>query len=93
MGMSIHIIGLKAPTEDYKKKLVAYRACDAAGVNPPDELYDYFGGQAPNYVSDDGIEVDIDGAIAGDVMYDEGATIDLAKLPAGVTRIKVTPSY
>lgn len=41
-------------------------------------------------VTADGIRVSIDED--GDVMYDDGATIDLSKLPPGTTKIRVYAS-
>ncbi|AMQ66524.1 hypothetical protein BH753_gp042 [Bacillus phage Shbh1] len=91
MGMDVYVVGVKSPTEEHKKKVEAYRACEAAGIEVPSELEMYFDYTEP---SEDGMEVSISEAVSGDVMYDEGVmTIDLSKLPSGVTHIKVIGSY
>lgn len=89
--MDVYAVGVKAPTEEYKKKVEAYRACEAAGLEIPAELEKYFNYDEP---PEDGMEVDIDEAVSGNVMYDDGVmTIDLAKLPPDLTHIKVVGSY
>lgn len=91
MGMDVYAVGVKAPTEEYKKKVEAYQACEAAGLEIPSELEKYFNFQEP---PEEGMEIDIDEAVSGNVMYDDGVmTIDLSKLPDGLTHIKVIGSY
>lgn len=84
--MDVFISGVKAPTEEYKKKVAAYRALEDAGLDIPQELVDYFNGEEPD---EDGIKVKIKHAIDGDPNWEGGAIIDLSKLPPGVTHIKV----
>lgn len=84
MGISVHITGLKEPTEEYTKKLEAWRACEAAGVKIPDDLLEYFNHENPN---EEGISVDL--AYDGDVMYGKGATLNVEDIPEGVTKIRV----
>lgn len=43
MGVSTYIEGVIPADEEWRKHLDAWDACKAAGVTPPDELYDYFG--------------------------------------------------
>jgi hypothetical protein len=89
MGVDVHFEGLRDPTEDYLKKRAAYMACMEADVDPPEALSEYFddAGNPP----EDGMPVEMYGhpAIDGDVMYGGGAVITIAKLPEGVTRIRV----
>jgi hypothetical protein len=89
MSVSVYIIGLKEPAPDYLAKLKAYKACEEANVEPPPELLDYFDGVQSEYIPGDGMEVEIDEAVNGDVEYGDGAVIDLSKLPEGVTKIRV----
>lgn len=89
--MDVYFRGIKAPTEDYRKKLAAYKALEDAGLDIPEELDNFFGGEEPDK---DGVAVRIDGAVKGDLMDgDNEVIIDLAKLPDGVTHIKVILSY
>jgi hypothetical protein len=89
MGMSIHLVGFMEPTDDYAKKVTAYHACEAAGIDVPDELGNFFDYERP---STDGMKVDISGAVVGDVMRKGKASVYLSKLPEGVTRIDVVAS-
>ena len=89
MSVDVYMVGLKEPTEEYLDKLKAYRACDNAGVEAPEELYSFFDGDSPWALREDGMECEICEAVEGEVMYDDGAVIDLSKLPKGVTKIRV----
>jgi hypothetical protein len=96
MSMSSHVVGLRPPTEDYKKKLAAYLACEAAGVPAPKELENYFGGICAKSVEPNGMEVDLYRHPAvkpykGDAA--EGFDVDLTKLPEGVTVIRFYNSW
>ncbi len=48
MGMSIHVVGIKPPDEDYQKKVNAYRALEAAGIDIPRELEEFFNWTPPD---------------------------------------------
>lgn len=91
MSMSVYYRGIKTPTDEFKKKLAAYRALKAADMEIPSELDSYFDGEEPD---EEGMSVKIDDACEGNLEYEDGCvTIDLSKLPAGVTHIKVIASY
>lgn len=47
MSACYFVRGLMEPTEDYKKKYTAFKACEAAGIEIPQQLWDYFGGDVP----------------------------------------------
>lgn len=89
MSVSVHIVGIKPATNEYKKKLAAYRACVEADVPVPSELRTFFDGLSLESVPTDGMEVEVYDAIIGDPGYGSGAIIDLSKLPEGVTRLRV----
>lgn len=95
MGMSTHVVGIKEPTEEYRKKYEAYRACDAAGVTPPKEIVDFFDGVDFKYVDPTGMKVNLDKSCVHDWKADmsEGYEIEVAKIPAGVTRVRVYNSW
>ncbi len=92
--MSTHVIGLRPPTENYKKKLAAWQACMAADVEPPQELRDYFNDERePN---PDGMEVaieDTDAVTKYDGDMEQGFDVDISELPEGVTIIRFYNSY
>lgn len=95
MSMSTHVIGIKEPTEEFRKKYEAYRACEAAGVRPPKEVADFFDGVGFQYIDSTGMEVELDKSCAREWKADmkEGYEIEVAKIPAGVTRVRVYNSW
>lgn len=56
MGMSTHVIGFRAPDEQWKKMKYVYEACVEAGVEIPEAVDNFFCGEAPD---DYGITVDL----------------------------------
>lgn len=90
MSVNVYFRGIKAPTEEYRKKVAAYKALKDAGLDIPEELQEYFDYEEPD---ESGQTVEIEEAEEGDVMEDGEVTIDLAKLPPGVTHIKAILSY
>jgi hypothetical protein len=95
MSMSTHVIGIKEPTEEYRKKYEAYRACEAAGVSAPKEVRDFFGGIAFKYVDPTGMTIALDKSCIHEWKADmsEGYEIEVAKIPEGVTRVRVYNSW
>jgi hypothetical protein len=96
MGMTCEVVGFKPPTDDYKKKLAAYLACEAASVDAPDELIRYFDGVKPSNVEPTGIEISQEslGGAVNDLRSDRpGLDVDLTKLPDGVTKLRFFISY
>ena len=96
MSMNSHVKGIKEPTEEYQKKYRAYQACVEAGIDPPKAIIDFFDGIAFDYIDATGMEVDLraSGAIVewkGDSK--DGFEVEVAKIPAGVTRIRFYNSW
>jgi hypothetical protein len=97
MSVSIHFQAVIPVDGDvYRKHRAVVIACQAAGVPIPAESAAFFDDGENREVSESGIRIDIRygvrGAVTGDVMYDEGAFIDLSKLPPGTTKIRVYAS-
>lgn len=93
MSMSTHVIGIRPATAEYKKKVAAYEACQAAGVAIPRELEEYFNGESPN---PDGMEVEIEDTDAVDEYNDDsqqGFDVNIKELPKGVTIIRFYNAY
>lgn len=89
MGMSTHVMGFRAPDEEFKKMRAAWDACEAAGVSIPDEVEDYFGGTSPD---PSGVEVDIE-AHEWSNEYAQGYEINVADIPKGLTSIRFYYSW
>lgn len=86
MSVNVYIEGYAPPDDDWRKHKAVWDACEAAGVDVPEETEKFFDYGEP---SDDGVKVDINAAIDGEPEYGEGALIDLSKLPKSVKFIRV----
>ena len=90
--MSIALIyhGIVEPTDEFKKKYEAFMACRAAGVNPPQELWRYFGNDEPN---PSGLVVEIKSKRVRVNEYSDVFEIDLRHLRPDITKIQIGVSY
>ncbi len=92
MGMSTHIIGFKPPDEKWRQMKAVWDAVDAAKVDIPKMVYDYFEGSPPDVA---GVEVELEGNAAQEWHdeYRSGFEVDLSKLPDGVKTIRFYNSW
>jgi hypothetical protein len=91
MSMSTHVIGFITPSETYKLKVAAWRACAAAGVDIPTELNEFFNYETPQ---DAGMQVKIDLAVYPySANCKSGFDVDINKLPPGVSVVRFYNSY
>lgn len=93
MSMSTHVIGFRPPDATWKKMKEAWDACKRAGVNPPKEVDDFFNGENPDEA---GVEVDLHKAgCIREYRRDSasGYEVDVGKLPAGISIIRVFNSW
>ena len=101
MGLSFHVEGLRAADEHHAKMVAALHACQAARVELPVAVAMYFA-ECDRYL--DGVR-DTDRALVvslGDALTTsdggelddygdcEDCVVDLAKLPAGVVKLRMT---
>lgn len=56
MSMSTYLVGFKPADEKFRKMRDAYKACSDAGVAPPREVIEFFGG-SPEESDDAGVRV------------------------------------
>lgn len=88
MSLSIRVVGIKPPDEEYTRKLAAYEACVVARVMIPQELTDFFGGCEPSI---EGTFVPIQSRrVANDI---DGIEVDVDSLPESVKIIRFLCSY
>ena len=84
--MSTAIKGFRPPDEKYERMCNVFRACVEAGLEPPEEITLFFGGEPPD---PRGVEVTIDDAVQE---YEddsrEGYEVTIKKLPPDVTIIR-----
>lgn len=93
MGMSTHVVGIRPPDDLWHKMKAVWDACSTIGVEIPDEVQDYFGGQAPD---PKGVVVSLRGT--GCVQeykaeMREGFEVDISKLPKNVKIVRFYNSY
>jgi hypothetical protein len=91
MSMSTTVVGIRPPTDDYKKKVAAYLACEAADITPPEELITYFDGVDAEHIDPNGMAVDLHNHPSVTKYRGEstsGLDVDLRALPAGVTILR-----
>lgn len=76
----------------WEKMRRAWEACRAAGVEPPDDVSDFFEGEAPDSY---GMVVDLPQAAVEEYKEDmvDGYEVDLTLVPDKVKRIRFTCNY
>jgi hypothetical protein len=98
MSMYCGIVGIKPPDDKWKKMKAIWDSCMAADIEPPSDVYDYFGDYEPD---EDGVtvsesELSNSGAIRpiSEVQFsNRGYIIDVTKLPKDIKLIKVENSW
>jgi|GEM_PF-3342727 len=96
MGMSSHVSGVRDLDGRFAKMMVAKLACEAASVDYPAEVREYFKypEESEDYLRREMESVDIDAAVTkGTDNATEHWTVDLSKLPEGVKAIRFENSY
>lgn len=101
MSVSYSVVGIVPADAAYKKKLAAYRACEDAGVDPPEDLRKFFNDDEPD---PSGVVRELAASYSLKPMYAEGVTeytadmengfeVDLRKLPPEIKIIRFVNSY
>ena len=86
MGADVSIYAVKGITEEWKKHKAVWDACEAAGVDVPDETDDFFDGEDPAE----------GGTVEHIGMVDPGGPgtyVKIEDLPKGTTAIRLTWGY
>lgn len=93
MGMSTHVVGIRPPDAKWKQMKAVWDACKTAGVDPPDEVLEFFNHSPPDPA---GIEVRLEGnpcvRAYNDAMR-QGFEVEIDKLPKNVTTVRFFNSY
>lgn len=93
MGMSTHVIGIRRPDEKWSQMKAVWDACKLAGVEPPDEVANFFEYGTPD---PSGIRVELEGKPCVRVFNDDmrqGFEVDIDKLPKNVTFVRFYNSW
>jgi hypothetical protein len=99
--MNFRIEGIKPPDEEWQKKKAAWDACIEAGIDAPEQLWDFFEGETPD---DEGVVVELGcGPDEYETAHDalepyreemvDGYVVDLAKLPADIKKLRFVLSW
>jgi hypothetical protein len=88
--MSSHVVGFRPPDEKWQQMKKIWDACEAAGVNPPYEVTEFFNDCAPDPA---GVEVGILHSEWRSSTSAEGYEVDIRKLPKDVTVIRFFNSW
>lgn len=88
MSMSTHIVGFRQADEEWNNKKTVWETCEMAGVEVPQEVIDFFDGEAP--ADKPGMEVELSGDACKNYQgeYESGFEVDVSKLPKGVQFIR-----
>lgn len=87
MSISTHIVGFRAPDDQWMKHVAVWEACKAAGVPIPAPTSEFFNWEDPT--NKEGMEIDISAAVEdyhGE--YSQGFQVDITKLPKDVHYIR-----
>jgi hypothetical protein len=95
--MSTHVVGFKPADEKYRAMFAALEACRSAGVNPPPEVTEFFGGD-PEEADPHGVAVWLEsGRSAGVTKWRsdsaEGFEVDLRALDPSIKILRFVNSW
>lgn len=92
MSMSTSVIGYRDPDEKWLKMKKVYDACVEGGIEPPEEVHEFFGWEEP---TDYGIEVDLKKICEKYNRHngEDGWKIEISKLPPNIKYICFINSY
>lgn len=94
MSMDLHVYGYREPDEEWHKMQAAWDACVRAGVKVPDEVLDYFEGEAPDFFNES-LKVELPGLSVREHndVGEFGYTVYLSHVPKGVKVLRFIASF
>ena len=96
MGMSVHIEAFRPPNEKWKRLKAVYDSCVAAGIDPPDDVAEFFNYEGPDNA---GVKLCLDYPQVHECLSEwrgeasSGYEIDLTKLPKDITILRFYNSW
>lgn len=96
MGMSTHVVGFRPPDEKWRKMKAVWEACEAAGQEIPENVSNFFEGEAPDECGVEVLQGQLEkvGAIRRYKTLDtDGYEVVVASLPADVKIIRFMNCY
>jgi hypothetical protein len=89
--MSTYIVGFRPPNAQWEKMRDIWKACDAAGVELPEEVIKFFGYEDPDPA---GVTVNLDKSPAVRSLGDgSGFEVDITQLPKDLTILRFVNSW
>ncbi len=97
MGMSTNVIGFRPPDDQWKKMKAIWDSCKEAGIDPPEEVEDFFESDP----DEKGIEIKLS-ALSDDShecctewsnANAEGYEVEVSKIPKNITHIRFYNSW
>jgi hypothetical protein len=83
MSLSLYVVGYAEPDFRWRQMKAAFDACKVAGVNPPKEVWDFFG----DTPSEDGVHVKLPVTEFADDYY-QGYILKVEDIPPSVKLVK-----
>ena len=91
MSMSTHISGVVPADDEYKKMIHVYDACVEAGIDVPQEVWDFFGGDVPD---PNGTVIDIkEACVPFKAEGCSGFEIDIVAIPEHIKTLRFYNSW
>ena len=96
MSMSFHVFGIRPPDDKWRRMKRVYDACTDAGIDPPNEVLEFFGGESPDEA---GILIDLKRGHPCVRQYsnaeaaEEGVEIDIDDLPENISMLRVVNGW
>ena len=97
MSMSAHVTGFKPVDDKFKRMFNAYKACEQAGIDIPDEVNSFFEGEPPDPT---GIKIrlssaykDEDGVSKYSAEMQDGYEVNLDELDPDIRIIRFYCAY
>ena len=87
MSMSIHVKGIREADDEFRKMVAAKKACDEAGVDPPQEVEDFLCEFTNEDIAQGFMEIKIPHNEWKD-NYRWGFEVELAQIPANVKKVR-----
>lgn len=88
MSVSLNVYAFRAPDAAWLKMRAVWDACEAAGIDPPAEVEEFFDGEAPDPA---GVSISLEGRLREWRGADaSGFELSVADIPAGVQTLRWT---
>lgn len=94
MGMSMHIVGFTPPDEKWLKMKKIWDACEAADIEMPEEVEEFFNYEPPD---EEGVLINLKNTGFAvkewSAEMEEGFQVELSKLPKDIKLIRFYCSF